>query len=124
MELKKMLATGAALAIAAATSVTSADAGHRYHNGYNNGFPFAAGAFGFAAGALIASALAPRYPYYNNGYYNGYDPYYYNEDPYYAPRARYAPRVHYAPAPSVYYEGPAYNDVCNTPTSKPAWAMC
>jgi hypothetical protein len=119
MDFKKMLATGVALSIAAASSVTTAEAGHRHHN---NGFPFAAGAFGFAAGALIASALAPRYPY----YYNGYDPYYYNEDPYYAPRAYYAPapRVYYAPTPRVYQQGPVYNDICDTPGSKPAWAMC
>jgi hypothetical protein len=70
---------------------------------------------------LIGSALAPR-PYYYNGYY---DPYYY-DDPYYAPRAYYAPapRAYYAPAPRVYDQAPVYNDICDTPGSKPAWAMC
>jgi len=122
MPFKKMLVTGVALAIATATSVTSADAGHRYHNRYHNGFPFAAGAFGFAAGALIATALAPRYPYYGNGY----DAYYYNEDPYYARNSYYAPApgVYYAPTPRVYDQGPVYNNICDAPGSKPAWAMC
>jgi hypothetical protein len=47
-------------------------------------------AFGLAAGALTAGAIAASHPYY-------YGPGYY-----------YGPRVYYAPGPYAYYGGPVY----------------
>lgn len=112
MSFKTILAAGVATTVLAASLVSTADARPRHHH---HGYPFAAGAFGFAAGALIGSALtAPRYPYYyyNDGYYGDR---YYDDGYYYQP----APRVYYSPAPA-----PSYSNPCDNPGSKPAWAMC
>jgi hypothetical protein len=49
-------------------------------------------AFGLAAGAITAGALAATSPYY-------YGPYGYNY---------YGPRAYYAPGPYAYYGGPVY----------------
>ena len=51
-------------------------------------------AFGLAAGALTAGAIAASHPYY------GYD---------YGPDYYYGPRVYYAPGPYAYYGGPYYH---------------
>ena len=51
-------------------------------------------AFGLAAGAITAGALAATSPYYY-GPYDYYGPYY-------------GPRVYYAPDPYAYYGGPVY----------------
>lgn len=119
MRFKTILATGLAAALAASSLVTTAEARHRHHHG----FPLAAGAFGFAAGALIGSALAPRYPYY---YYDNDYPsaYYYDRGSYYGRDYYDEPPVYYRSAPR--YDRPRYDHPCNTPagTSKPAWAMC
>lgn len=70
-------AVGATLMFAAAPA-QARWYGHHHHHGWGWG----AGAAGFAAGALIGSALAPR-PYY---YYGGPPAYYYDEPAYaYAP---------------------------------------
>jgi hypothetical protein len=53
-------------------------------------------AFGLAAGALTAGAIAATHPYYGYGY--GYGPYGY-----------YAPGAYYAPGPYAYYGGPYYH---------------
>ena len=110
MPVEKMFATGLALAIGAATLVTTADARHRW-NHYHHGEAFAAGALGFTAGALIGGAFAgPRYGYYDDDY-----PAYYYDEPEY-----YAPRTYYRTAPR-YYGGPCEHAGS---TSAPAWAMC
>jgi len=120
MPVKQLLATGLALAVGATSLVTTADARdrHRHH-----GDAFAAGAVGFAAGALLSSAFAgPRY--YDDYYYDDYpSAYYYDEPDYYY---RSAPRVYYRERP-VYRQAPGdYYDPCNVPvgSSKPANAMC
>jgi hypothetical protein len=122
MPVKQILATGLALTIAATSLVTTADARNRHRH---HGDAFAAGALGFAAGALLSGAFAgPRY--YDDYYYDDYPSAYYYDEPgyYYAP----APRVYYRQAPPVYYrQGPGqYFDPCNVPvgSSKPANAMC
>lgn len=114
MHLVKTLAAGLALTVAATAFVDTADARHRRH-----GDTFAAGIFGFAAGALIGSALAPRYPY---AYYDQRPRYRYYEEPRYYDE----PAYYYQPAPRAYYPAPEryYNSPCNSPGSKPAWAMC
>jgi len=50
-------------------------------------------AFGLAAGALTAGAIAASHPYYGYGPYYGY----------------YGPRAYYAPGPYAYYGGPYYH---------------
>ena len=122
MRVTKILATGVALTIAAASLVTTADARHRWHG--HHGDAFAAGALGFTAGAFFGGAFAgPRYSY---DYYDDYPSAYYYDEPgyYYEP----APRVRYRQAPVYYREAPgSYGyDPCDLPTgvSKPANAMC
>jgi hypothetical protein len=109
MQLKTICTAGLALAIAGASMVSTADAQRRHHHG----FPFAAGALGFTAGAFFGSPFyGPRYSYYE-------EPGYYYDEPgyYYEP----APRAYYRSSPGYYGSGP-----CNLPTgtAKPAWAMC
>jgi len=117
MQVKTIVASGLALTIAAASLVSTAEANHRRHH---HGGAFAAGALGFAAGALLSGAFAPRGYYYDN-YPRGY----YYEEPgyYYAP----APRVYYRQAPVYHRQAPGYYyDPCNgsVGSSKPAHAMC
>lgn len=88
MRFTKSIAAGLALTVAAVSMVGSAEARHRRHHN-NHGDAFAAGVFGFAAGAILSGAFAqPRY--------------------YYQPRRVYVappPPVLYSPAP-VYYARP------------------
>ena len=57
MPVKKILVAALAATITAASLVGTADARHRH-----NGDAFAAGVFGFAAGALLSGAFyGPRY---------------------------------------------------------------
>ena len=132
MAIKKILAAGLALTIGATSLVTTADARHRWR--HHHGDAFAAGVLGFAAGAILSGAFAPRYRYYDC--YDGYSyycddyprAYYYDEPRYYRPAPRYyapEPRVYYRNAPRYYNGGYGY-DPCDAPTgvSKPAHAMC
>jgi len=93
----RMTAVGvaAALALGSLAVVSPAAADGKWHS--NRDAAIAAGAVGFAAGAIVGAAAQPNY-YYGPGYYG--------------PRATYvAPRgVYYAPAPRVYYRPPAYAD--------------
>lgn len=88
---------GMAAALLLVSGTHTSDAGSYWHR--NGSGIAAAGIIGFAAGAVIGSALSgPRY-------YGGYG--------YYAPRAYYAPRVYFAPraypvAPR--YHAPVYPD--------------
>jgi hypothetical protein len=121
MAIKNILAAGLALTIGATSLVTTADARHRWR--HHHGDAFAAGALGFAAGAILSGAFAPRYRYYYDEpyYYDDYPrAYYYDEPRYYRP----APRIYYREAPR-YRDGYGY-DPCDAPTgvSKPANAMC
>jgi len=89
---------GAAAAFALVAGVQSSSAGSYWHG--HGGSVAAAGIIGFAAGAVLGSALSgPRY--YGGGY--GY----YRPRAYYAPRVYYAPRRHYAPQR---YYAPRYPD--------------
>lgn len=122
MRFRKILATGLAVTIAAASFVNTADARHRRHNGGSDAF--AAGVLGFTAGALLSGAfVGPRHSH--GYYYDDYAPGYYYEEPsyYYAP----APRVYYRQPPVYHRQAPGYYyDPCNVPvgSSKPANAMC
>jgi hypothetical protein len=80
-----VLATAGAVGLSAMAAPTAAQA-HGWHHGW--GGPGLA--FGLAAGALTAGAIAASQPYY-------YGPDYY-----------YGPRVYYAPGPYAYYGGPYY----------------
>ncbi len=76
-----VLATVAAVGAAAISAPAPAEA-HRLGPGL---------AFGLAAGALTAGAIAASHPYYyGDGYY-------------------YGPRAYYAPGPYAYYGGPYYH---------------
>jgi hypothetical protein len=87
MIMKKTLAVLAIVgAVGAAAIAAPAQA-----RGWGHGFGGPGLAFGLAAGALTAGAIAASHPYY------GYGPDYY-----------YGPRTYYAPAPYGYYGGPAY----------------
>ena len=60
MAVKRILATGLAMTIAATSLIGTADARHRNRH-HHHGDAFAAGVFGFAAGALLSGAFAgPR----------------------------------------------------------------
>jgi hypothetical protein len=85
-----VLATVAAVGAAAVTVPAPAEA-HRFGPGL---------AFGLAAGALTAGAIAATSPYYYGGPY----PYY---GPYAGPYAYYGPG--YGPGPYAYYRGPVYH---------------
>jgi hypothetical protein len=87
MRFIKTTATALALAIGVTAFGGSAEARHRHHHGD----ALAAGIFGFAAGALLSSALAPRY--------------YYQPAPVYA-----APPVVYGPTPAYYAPEPWTSD--------------
>jgi len=66
------LATAGAITVAAVAVPASAQASNWHH--HNNGGAVAAGVVGgLAAGAIIGSAVAPRYGY---GYYDSYPAYY------------------------------------------------
>jgi hypothetical protein len=93
MRFTKIIATALAVTVGALTFTGSAEARHRHH--HHGGDALAAGAFGFAAGAIIGGALSqPRY----------YEPapYYYEPGPVYVQPAP----VYVQPAP-VYYGRPA-----------------
>jgi BA14K-like protein len=106
--LKSIVAAGLATAIGAAALPAAANAGgswnhnnnggwNHYNNGGwyhhdNGGAAIAAGVIGFATGAIVGSALTPRY----------YAPQPYAQQPYYAAPKPYA----YQPKP-VYYGAPA-----------------
>ena len=87
MRFIKTTAAALAFAIGATSFVASAEARHRHHHGD----ALAAGIFGFAAGAILSSALAPRY--------------YYQPAPVYA-----APPVIYGPTPAYYAPEPWTSD--------------
>ena len=76
----KTIATALALVMGATAFAGTAEAGHRHRH---HGDALAAGIFGFAAGAILSSAFAPRY--------------YYQPAPVYA-----APPVIYGPTPAYY----------------------
>jgi hypothetical protein len=81
-----VLGTVAAVGAAAITAPARAEA-----HGWGWGRPGLA--FGFAAGAITAGALAATSPYYyGSGYYGYYGP----------------PAYYYAPGPYAYYGGPYY----------------
>jgi hypothetical protein len=77
---KKIAAAIAGIALVGTSlaAVTPADAQWRRHHHRHGGW-WGPGV-GFAAGALIGSALAPR-PYYGPGYYYGPGPYAYDVEP-------------------------------------------
>jgi hypothetical protein len=80
MRFKKPVAALLAVSVSALTLAGTAEAGRRHH--HHHGGAAVAGLFGFAAGAILGSALSqPRY-------------YYYREPVYVAP-----PPVVYGPAP-------------------------
>jgi hypothetical protein len=79
MRFIKTIAATLALTIGATAFAGAAQAGHRHHHGD----ALVAGIFGFAAGAILSSALAPRY--------------YYQPAPVYA-----APQVLYGPTTAYY----------------------
>lgn len=87
MRFIKTTAAALAFAIGATSFVASAVARHRHHHGD----ALAAGIFGFAAGAILSSALAPRY--------------YYQPAPVYA-----APPVIYGTTPAYYAPEPWTSD--------------
>ena len=88
MRFIKPIAATLAVAIGAASFVTTAEARHRHRHHHNGAGVAAAGIFGLAAGALIGSALSqPRYRYY------GYQP---------------APVYAEPPPPVVYQTAPVY----------------
>lgn len=94
MRFLKPVAAAMALTVGAMAFASSAEAGHRRHHHYNGGQAAVAGIFGFAAGAILGSALSqPRYGY---GYYQP-APVYVAPPP---------PPVVYQPAPA-YYARPA-----------------
>lgn len=69
MRFTKTIATALAVTVGALTFAGSAEARNRQehwrpqHRGFDNRGNFAAGAFGFAAGALVGSALSRPYYY-------------------------------------------------------------
>ena len=67
MRFTKSIAAALALSVGALTFAGSADARDRdrhHHHRHHSSAPYAAGAFGFAAGAILGSALSqPRYYY-------------------------------------------------------------
>jgi len=81
---KKLAVLATVGAVGAATLAAPAPA-EAHHFGPGPGL-----AFGLAAGALTAGAIAASSPYY------GYGPYY-------------GPRAYYAPGPYAYYGGPYYH---------------
>jgi len=112
MRLIKPAAATLAIAMAATTFASTADAQrhHRFfhhHRSFHHGGAFGAGVAGFAAGALLGSLTTPSYGYYGDYYDYGYAPgYYYQRPTYYAPRAYYrAPRTYYR-TPRAYYSTP------------------
>jgi len=105
MRFVKPIATALAFTVGALSFATSAQADHRYHRHHNGGNAAALGLFGFAAGALVGSALSqPRYgaPSY----------YYYEPEPIYA-----------APPPVIYRPAPVYSAQV-TPWSPEWFAYC
>ena len=68
MRFTKLIATALALAAFTTSLVSTAEAGRRHYYGhggyYGHGYggAFAAGALGFAAGALLSGAFAPSLP--------------------------------------------------------------
>ncbi len=70
--LKRTAGLLAAAIAAAAIMASPAEARWRHHHGWHGGG--AGGAIGFATGALIGSALAPRPYYYSGGPYYAYSP--------------------------------------------------
>jgi hypothetical protein len=87
MEMKKALAIMATVATVAATSLTAAPA--EAHGWGHRGFFGPGLAFGLAAGALTAGAIAASEPYYwGPGY------------------AYYGGPAYYGPGPYAYYGGP------------------
>lgn len=84
--MKKTLVILATVATVGATVVSAPAQAHR---GVGPGL-----AFGLAAGALTAGAIAASRPYYGPGYY--YGPTYYG------------PGYYYGPGPYAYYGGPYY----------------
>lgn len=103
MRFTKAIAAALALSIGALTFAGTAEAGDRRHH-RSDISPFATGAIGFAAGAILGSALSqPRY---------SAEPRYYYYEPapvYVAPRPVYVqPRYTYAAEPWT----PAWYDQC------------
>jgi hypothetical protein len=94
MRFTKPVAAALALSLAAVSFSGSAEAGRRHHRHHGGGDAFAAGVFGFAAGAIFGSLAQPRYyyPEPSYGYYGYYDP---------------AP-VYAVPPPVVYRQTPVY----------------
>jgi hypothetical protein len=88
MRFTRSLAAALALTVAAVSMIGPADARHRHR--HHHGDAFAAGVFGFAAGALLSGAFS--------------QPRYYRSAPVYV--APPPPPVIYNPAP-VYYVRPA-----------------
>jgi hypothetical protein len=84
-----VLATVGAVGLAAAAATAPAEA-----HGWHHGFGGPGLAFGLAAGALTAGAIAASHPYYGYGYGPGY---------------YYGPRAYYAPGPYAYDGGPYYH---------------
>ncbi|MDE2378928.1 hypothetical protein [Bradyrhizobium sp.] len=83
--MKKTLAVLATVAAVGVTSMASPAQAHRIGPGL---------AFGLAAGALAAGAIAASHPYYGYGYGPGY---------------YYGPSYYYGPGPyAYYYGGPRY----------------
>lgn len=109
MRFMKPIATALALTVGALSFASSAEAGNRHHrhNHHRGGGGEAAalGLFGFAAGAILGSALSqPRY---------GAPSYYY-----YEPQP-----IYVAPPPVVYRPGPVYGAQL-TPWSPEWFAYC
>ena len=77
-----------ALTIGASAFTGTAEAGHRHHH---HGDALAAGIFGFAAGAILSSALAPRYYYQPAPVYSSAPVIYGPTSAYYAPPEPWTP---------------------------------
>ena len=100
MRFTKAIAAALALSVGALTFAGTAEAGDRRHH-RSDISPFATGAIGFAAGAILGSALSQPRPYAQPGYYYSEPRYYYEPAPVYvAPRPVYVqPRYTYAAEP-------------------------
>lgn len=99
MRFTKAIAAALALSIGALTFAGTAEAGDRRHH-RSNVSPYATGAIGFAAGAILGSALS--------------QPRYYSEPRYYA-----EPRYYYEPAPVYVAPRPVYVQPSYTYVAEP-----
>ena len=83
MQFKKPVSALLAISVSALTLAGTAEAGRRYH--HHHGGAAVAGLFGFAAGAILGSALSqPRYYHYREPVYVAPPPVVYEPSPVYS----------------------------------------